>query len=711
MQIREKRMNASRYIALVLVLSIVVPMTLTAQSGGDGIDSNPSLAATGRFFGDSIVLRWGATSYPAWQAASRGGFVIERTDPRRAKNGEEWELLTPTPIMPLTIEEWKRSYRPEDTLAGAAVQTLYGGTVTTESDPFGSIYETYLQQQNLVGFAMLLADVAPRLADGLGLRFVDRTIEPGLPYIYRVRSLADDPTNPIGEAIAVVATDTVIDVPSIMTLSAVEQEKSVRLRWLRDEHPVPFSGYFIEESFDGGASFSRRKEIPFIPANNPEIADIDEGSFDTVSYEIKLAENYRPVVYRVVGLDPFGETSPESVEVTAMGRDRTPPTPVAIMPITVEPDAFRLQWGHATQQSDDLAGYIVGRSPNAEGPFAAITDLLPATTTSYLDERVDTLLPSYYVVGAVDTTGNFRNSVAVYGILPDSIAPETPQAVGGTIDSNGIVTLHWAPAQDADIRGYRVFFANQADHEFQQLTEGTYSDTLWQDTLTLTTLTEEIFFRVTAYDQNFNHAPFSEILTLKKPDIIAPVAPVITDVEPSEQSITIRWYRSPSGDALAQTIYRRAAGSDVWQELYQSDDQRKADYTDTLVERGRRYEYALRTVDDDGNLSDLSNVVTTRTIDDGLRPGIDRVTALFDSTASRVAITWEAASERTGRVELYRSVNDGRAGLLGSFDVADGRASDHQIIPGATYQYRLRIVSDDGGESGLIESNSVTLGR
>ena len=91
--------------------------------------------------------------------------------------------------------------------------------------------------------------------------------------------------------------------------------------------------------------------------------------------------------------------------------------------------------------------------------------------------------------------------------------------------------------------------------------------------------------------------------------------------------------------------------------------------------------------------------------------GIDRVTALFDSTASRVAITWEAASERTGRVELYRSVNDGRAGLLGSFDVADGRASDHQIIPGATYQYRLRIVSDDGGESGLIESNSVTLGR
>ena len=672
--------------------------------------TGPNIVAIGRYYGDSIVIRWGATLYPIWRSASRAGFVVERLDPSEAERGANWELLTPTPIKPLSIDEWKRIYGREDTLAGAAVQTLYGGTITTNDDPFGSIYETWIQQQSLLSYGMLLADIAPRLADGMGLRFVDKKDVSGRSYIYRVRSLANDTENPIDTAIAVVVAGEVETTPSIETLSVEEGERKVTLKWLRDEHPIPFTGYFIERSFDGGKTFSRIKNVPFVPANNTMIDDAEEGSFNTISYPIHVNRNYKPVTYRVVGVDAFGDTSPNSTEIVAMGRDRTPPPAPMIKPIELDhPNGLKISWEPGDGNLGDLDGYYIGRATNTDGPFVLISEKLSPETRSYTVHRVDTLLPSYYVVGAVDTADNLLNSVAAFGILPDSIAPTIPTGITGDIDSNGIVTLSWNPSPESDVLGYRVFFANQADHEFQQLTTGVFSDTIWRDTLTLNTLSEEIYYRITVFDQNYNHAPFSEILTLKKPDTVSPVPPVIVSVLPNERGITIGWYPSPSGDLLQQTLLRRKVGEEDWIELLTSNEPKLSLYTDSLVERTVRYEYALRATDDDGNSSALSNVITARPYDSGLRPGVQQVTATFDSTAKAITIAWQAKGSTTGQVKVYRSINDGRPGLIGSYNTELGRYVDRQIIPGATYTYRLKVVTDDGGESEMTDSNPVTL--
>ena len=703
-------MKAIINVGLLLGLMVAAGMIAGAQETEEE-RVGPNLVATGRYYGDSIVLRWAAIDYPTWQTASRAGFVIERSDPERAEKGLGWELLTPEPIRPLTIDEWKARYRPEDTLAGAAVQTLYGETMVTEEDPFGSIYETWMQQRNMHGFGMILADVAPRLADGMGLRFVDRSIKPESGYVYRIRSLADDPTTPIDTAGVVVMTDAPAVVPSVRTLSAVEGENLVTLQWERSEHPQPFSGYFIEQSFDGGRTFSRLKEIPFIPANNSTIDDAAEGSFDTISYKVELTENYRPVTYRVVGVDAFGDTSPESHEIVAMGRDMTPPAAPLVKQIEVVQGDFLLQWkpGNESDGADDLAGFYVGRAGDANGPFEAISELLPRETRSFTHTGVDTLLPGYYVVGAVDTAGNLQNSVALFGILPDSIPPMTPRGLAGEIDSNGVVTLRWDANTERDLQGYRVFFANQEDHEFQQLTTGIFTDTVWRDTLTLQTLSEKVYYRVTALDQNFNHAPFTEILALKKPDIIAPVPPVVTAIRPSERGIALEWYRSPSGDALRHILYRRNAGSDQeWRPIFASDEPTADNYLDTLVERGGRYEYALIAADDDGNSSAYSNVVHGRTYDSGLRPGLREVSARYDAEKGVIRLDWSGGPAEGGRVKIYRSINEGRAGLIGSITLDSSGYVDRTVIPGATYSYRVKVVTSDGGESEMSETAPIT---
>lgn len=673
--------------------------------------AGPNLRLLARSYGDSVVLRWGAVNYPAWQTAGRGGYVLERIEVRENMPAKpDWKRLTPEPIHPLTIDEWKAKYRPEDTLAGAAVQTLYGAPVVTETDPFGSIYETYLQQQSMHGYAMLLADVAPRLADGYGLRFVDRDVVPNAAYIYRIYSLANDPDMPIDTAMVALGVTEPNPVPTVESLRAEEAEKLVVLKWYRYEHTTPFTGYYIERSTNGGATFTRLKSIPFIPANNLEIDDEAEGNFDTIEYRIELERNYEPVTYRVAGVDAFGDVSQGGTEVTAMGRDMTAPkAPLISLPEVVDGNGIRIRWEIPEGIEGDLDGFLVGRAGDTEGPFEAISDYLPIGTREFVHRGVDTLLPGYYVVAAVDTAGNSRNSSAVLGILPDSIPPMIPQGLAGVIDSNGVVTLTWTPNGEDDLQGYRVFFANQKDHEFQQLTTRITTDTIFRDTLTLKTLSEEIYYKVTALDLNFNHSKFTEPLTLKKPDIVAPIPPVIVHVEPSETGVLIEWKASPSGDAFAHTLYRRVADATDWETLYRTESAAAVSYRDSLAERGKLYEYALDVVDDDGNRSAKSNVITARPYDSGIRPGVDELVCRYDSVAGGVVLRWNYRSVSAAQLYLYKGDPESSPALVASLDPAAGEYVDRDVFSGARYRYSLKVVTDDGGESVPIRSDEVVI--
>lgn len=658
----------------------------------------PNLNIIGRSFGDSIVLRWGAGSYTAWKTAGRGGYVLERIEVSTLRRDQQpkWTRLNGEPIRPLTLEEWKSRYRPEDTLAGAAVQTLYGAAVVTETDPFGSIYETYLQQENMYGFAMLLADIAPRLADGYGLRFVDRNVQPGKNYLYRLYSLANDPEQPIDTAIVVVGATAFEPTPDVLSLSANEDEKLVVLKWYRYEHPQPFTGYFIERSTDGGKTFSRLKETPFIAAVDESVGTAS----DSITYRIELEQNYVPAHYRVVGVDPFGQTSQKSTVLFAMGRDRTAPKAPLIAPAeATKENGIRIRWELSPEMESDFNGFYVGRSLTEEGPFFAISERLSKDAREYIARNVDTLPPAYYVVGTVDTAGNLRNSVPVLGILPDSIAPAIPNGLAGSIDSNGVVVLTWNPNYETDLQGYRVFFANQEDHEFQQLTTDITTDTIFRDTLTLETLSETIYYKVTALDWNFNHSEFTKTLTLKKPDTVAPISPVITDVVPGEGGVRIEWYRSPSGDALEYRLYRRKADEESWGTLLTTKDPAISKYTDSLAERGTLYEYALDVRDDDGNRSDLSNIVTARPYESGLRSGVDDVVCRYDSTAGGMVVRWRYGVRGDARIYLYRGIDDREPSLLASVEGSTNEYIDREVYAGARYRYSLKVVTDDGGES------------
>ncbi len=695
-------------ILLLATLSVGTAQTYPpAESESDSLRAlRPNLRVVGRSYGDSIVLRWGTTTHTAWKVAGEKGYMVERYEyGKDPSTPPTVTLLTQKPIRPLTVEEWKARYRPEDTLAGAAVQALHGRPIVTSDDPFGSIYEIYLQQTNMHGFALMLADMAPRIADGLGLRFTDRNVDRNKTYMYRIYSLASNPDEPIDTAFVFVTGSEMTKPASVRDLKAAEGEKEVVLKWNRFEVNPPLTGYFIERSEDGGKSFRRLNSTPYIPAEGDDLTFTDETARGAASYKITLEENYRPMQYRVVGFDAFGELSPESSVITAMGRDRTAPVQPRIgEPRVVNGRSLTLTW-RLDSVVTDLKGFSVAKSRDVEGPFEPIGELLPKEAREFTDINVGDLPQHYYTVAAVDTAGNMRSSVPVLGIFPDSTAPDMPRGLAGTIDSNGVVTLSWAAGGERDLLGYRVFFANQEDHEFQQLTTEISDDTLFVDSVTLTTLSEEVYYRVTALDRNYNHSPFTETLRLQKPDIVPPAPPMIADVMPGERNIALRLHRSPSDDVRAHLLLRRIEGTEKWEEIASINDT-STTVNDTSAAQGTLYEYTSISVDDVGRRSRYSNSVAARRLVSGVAAGVDELRYEIDKQNRRIVLRWNGHPPAGAEYYIYRGMDGSSPSLIRSLPAASTEFVDREVAAGGRYSYGIKVVAAEG-ESTMTVTESI----
>lgn len=135
-------------------------------------------------------------------------------------------------------------------------------------------------------------------------------------------------------------------------------------------------------------------------------APLNSGPVATSTYRDIAAANDKQYYYRVRTVDspvkPWQE-SLDSPEASATPRDRTPPGPP--VNVTVVPGIGRvfLTWGENKER--DLAGYHVYRSVKSGADYERLT-AKPLNRSTFSDETVKQGTTYYYVVTAVDTSGN-----------------------------------------------------------------------------------------------------------------------------------------------------------------------------------------------------------------------------------------------------------------------------------------------------------------
>jgi fibronectin type 3 domain-containing protein len=685
----------------LIILSLMLVMA--SAYGQRELDSlttpfKANIFLIGKSFGDSILLRWSPTTPGSWGYLNRTGYTVERNSFQNESDFDPaaYEKLTSVPLMPRPLEQWENIVMngPDKELSAIAAQAIYGKSFTTSGN---TIYQAADEFMNRFSFCILSADLSPVTADALGLRLVDRNVAPGRHYMYRVYPTIPSQKYQIDTAYFVLQNVEGEAVPTPVISDVYESEFRINFSWEKSIHEPVFSAYYVERS-ENGRSFQALTKIPFV---NPESDNI-ESKTTAFQFADSVTENYKPYHYRLIGITPFGEKSPPSAVLIAMGRDRTPPpAPINVAATPIGQGIVEISW-EMSSYPPDLDGFYIGRGDDLNKNFQPLHEnKIPKDSTSYIDFHSDQLSGNYYVVAAVDTAGNGSISMVSYAAIVDSIPPSSPVGLVGEIDSTGVVTLKWNWGSEIDLAGYMVYFTNSADHVYSMVNQMPLADTIYTDTIQIKTLTRNVYYKIKAVDTRWNYSEYSGALELTRPDIIPPTSPVFSNYKVTEEGVQLEWIPSSSNDVAGYEL-EIYTNQELVRKIYieKRDSLKRYTYSDTRVEPGNLYTYRAYTLDEAGLRSKSSDPVSIKAIDTKPKSAVTDLSASMNATDNSVFLKWSySQTEPVKRFILYRAVEGATFVTYKSLPGSEHSFSDHTIRKGMTYEYTIKAVYNSGKQT------------
>lgn len=680
-----------KYIILTLLVSILSTFTAIGQDSL-AVDSiiTPSHFLERKVEADKVILRWAPSDYTIFNLGLEFGYVLQRK--AYTKNAElddseeiDTDFKTIATIKPYTVDEWKANAKDaSDIYAGVAMQIQHGDIAPEKSSSDeGALLNQYENEMRKFSYALLAADFSATAARGLGLRYEDQDVKSGQYYEYRVL------INTSIEGLQLDTATTWADMNIPTELLPVKhcftevEDKKISVFWTRHNDQF-FSAYDVERSTDG-KTWQKLTNKPFITSRTT----LSTPNF-FVDTNVVYGQNY---TYRVRGYTAFGEKGLFSDPFSEKGADLKAPAPAWGLKAEDLGGYVGLSW-EAKPIESDFDGFYIERGTSASGYFEKVSDKLPSDAREFADLMPQALESNYYRIVSVDVSGNESYSFAALGYLVDSVPPVAPIGLLGEIDTNGVVSLKWNAADEADVIGYRVYWSNNKENEFTQLTGDILPVLTYADSINIKTLNEEIYYKIAAVDHRYNHSEPSEVLTLKKPDVVPPAAPLIHKYKVANDTLVLQWYASRSTDVVSQKILRKI-GNGNWEEVFTTTDVKTEIWQDNKLQNGNTYAYKIIATDDAGNVTE-SKVFQFSKAKDGLR--YTDVTAKMEINGNSAKLTWNSTLQKAKFV-IYKVRNYEQTKLV-SIYAPNTAFTDKNYLENDSY--KMRILFPNGEESQLI---------
>jgi hypothetical protein len=649
-----------------------------------------------------VILRWSISNYLSMQEIYGQKVEIDRAE--ISNDGIAGAFSKIGNVLPATIESLVAKYGESSDIVKIAKSIgLYKTSIRKNGDEqLNNLLSDVRAQKNYHFGIMLIAELHPEYAIHLGLGFIDQTIQPNKKYAYRIKVKSKINTDNEFLAFDNVFTknDPLVNDFNLQVDSDCS-DKNIVLKINTSNNFKNLVYYNVErKTLDQDWQKLNNRPIIHVLTSSMKDKDIlmfhDTGVVKNVIYE-----------YRVQGVDRFGRYSAYSPELKASTCDRTPPP--LIMKVKAEqlsPRIFQLSWEYP-EGIEDLKGFYIERSYSYDGPYAYLPhSLIDPDKRSFLD-TVDLDLSCYYRVIGFDTIGNFSQAIPIYALHIDNIAPRKPIGLTGSIDTFGRVKLKWNLGHDNDIIGYRVYFANQEDHKFTNLTGKFVQDTIYEDTIVLKTITRKIFYKIAALDANYNHSEFSDVLTLTKPDVVPPVMPIIINISTDIHAISINWNNSSSDDVEKHFIYRKTDKT-PWVKLHVVDDLNIQTFKDTSTKLGVIYYYSLEAVDSSGLSSGLCKAYGTGALKEYRLQTTARLELSKETDGIKIKVVDEFNNISQMNYILYRYNESNKLEYLTTLSEPDPlEYLDRISKKKEKIAYVLKVKSSDGRQSDLSEKSYI----
>jgi hypothetical protein len=311
-------------------------------------------------------------------------------------------------------------------------------------------------------------------------------------------------------------------------------------------------------------------------------------------------------------------------------------------------------------------------------------------------------------------TFNNKNSVTTQAsnkillLAYDSIVPGKLDKPKGSIDSNGVVRLHWKAGADEDIMGYRVFMMVDPKKGARMLTPMPIRDTSFVDTIPLNTGARKIFLCVAAVDRAYNMSAQSDKLMLIMPDTIRPLKPRINGFKVRGNVVDLQLLPSTSPDVKEYRLLRRNMGQESWSPIHiWNRKEFKKDWRDTSVVAQASYQYMLIAADSAGNISDMDKSLSVRVVPIESRDDVKNLRAAFNKGKKMVTLDWDKPNSPVDHYIVYRG-KDGQLPAVFSKADADATHFEDVTYPGnGKYMYLIKVIYKDLSESPYAVSKEI----
>lgn len=683
---------------IIYIILILLPIFSIAQEQV----SEHSIQVIANVKKNKIQLRWAPDSPLSWSLLNKYGYRIERCVV--FKNGvpvndsSSCKYLNNVAIQPYPLDEWEPLVM-EMPSAAVAAQAIYGEKfeVTSESN-LGDIMRHKNEEENKYSFAMFAATQSIKIAEFMGLTYIDMNIDSKNKYLYRVYSLVPDTLLEVKPGFVYVDASQVVPLPRPIDLVAYSKDKTVSITWPKDYFVDYFVAYNLERSDDGGNTFTRLNEVPMVMVENRNVKRDDK-----FIYFDSVPDYNKEYFYRVNGISFFGEESPFSDTVSVKTIEALKFAPKLNAPSLINKKNIVIDWEVPEHDATLIKGYNIYIAPKNNATYQKINmELLPDTFRSFGFEAV---YPANYIrLGTVANDGEELLSASQFIQLDDDTPPSIPENFTGNIDSTGVVTLHWNPSPEIDVKAYNIYYSNTKNDEFSLLNNYHVRDTIYRYQTSINTLSKKIFFKVLAFDMHYNESPMSEILTLKRPDKIPPSPPVFSDIETNDTTIILKWKTSSSRDLKLHVLYRRDVNDNQYEVVYITDSiEKELSFVDNKALPGITYEYAIVAVDDSKNESQIES-----TIKGSIKKRITKeplkLSYKLDRKNKQVKLNWEYKGSPIVKVLIYREQEDIPMRLIAS-ETEKLEYIDKELTVNTKYIYKIRAILKNGKKTGY--SNEV----
>ncbi len=664
--------------------------------------------------GLGMELRWYPNTLALFKMGKKNGYSIQRADfnPATKTYGDFVKIQE---VKPYTKEEWQKSIRnnknKENNLRELAFDLIQD---TRSKKPQKLIFngdtshlKTLKQKQdNEFAFLTLMTFQDKEVALGIGLGAVDKTAIKGDKYLYRAVVNPDTGINKsnLKDIICRSTAITALQQPSPAnsSIGIVEKDHALSILW---EETPELVGYYIEKS-ENGQNYTSLNKTPLVFLKGKRYNDVKAGTF-----EDENVVNGKKYFYRIYANTLFGDKILVG-KAAGTPRDLTPPKTPYLETPKHEKDKVVIKWKFLSAPDADLKGFDIYRSNQHNGEYVKLNQkLLSKNTRLFEDKNYAKKSSNYYKVIAYDKKNNASASMPAYAVIIDDTPPGKPKGIVASVNDAGVVQIVIPKQVDDDIIGYKIFKANQEDHEFSVVEEVFPSNReplfkkndkkIFTEKIPLKTLTPHIFYKVKMYDKNFNQSEYSDVIKLVKPDIVPPSPPVIQSLITGITDIKITIIKPSAKDLKAVRLYRKEQEG-KWQLVYSSSTEKlKEIYVDKDIKPAAKYQYRVQAVDKNENTSRFSPVSTAVTVNFEKIPSVKKLQV--SKQGKYVKINWKYTKKPDLYFVIYRKTNNGVLKQLGHS--ATNSFTDKRPKKGKNY-YACRVMDKNGNSSdiGKIEN-------